>query len=439
MKEKITHNLGLKLLALLFSVVLWFVIVNISDPVDYVTFTDIPVTIRNADSVTDEGKVFTVQDGTDTVNVRVYAQRSVLESFSASDITVIADMEDLTFMNTVTYKVSFGRHADEVERYVLSADNMKVAIEDVKGIQVEVTPVVTGEPAEGYVIGNISVGQNMIRLTGGESVIDRIASAQVVVDVEGWNSDIATQVPLKLYDAAGNEISTSSLTSSVNDIKVNITIYPTKTVPVTIEVTGTPAEGYAATGSVTITPSEVTLAGPASVLASVTSVDIPEGVMNITGQSSSMRITTDLNKYLADGVRIVTDDDSSEYRVTVLAVIEKLLTRTYLVPAANVSFENIPEGYQVSIMDDSLEAGFIHVSLTGISDALNEVEEAVNWRPVIDLEGYLNADVLESSGMQDLEIPLPMELPEGVTAEEVLLSVSVTRIPIVDEADTTAE
>ena len=57
MKNKLTHNLGLKILALVFSIGLWFVVNNITDPTIEKTFTNVPVEIINAEKVTNEGKV----------------------------------------------------------------------------------------------------------------------------------------------------------------------------------------------------------------------------------------------------------------------------------------------------------------------------------------------------------------------------------------------
>ena len=49
MKNKLTHNLGLKILALVFSIGLWFVVNNITDPTIEKTFTSVPVEIINAE------------------------------------------------------------------------------------------------------------------------------------------------------------------------------------------------------------------------------------------------------------------------------------------------------------------------------------------------------------------------------------------------------
>ena len=44
MKRALTKNWGLKLLAFVFSVLLWIIVMNIEDPVDERTFSGIQVT-----------------------------------------------------------------------------------------------------------------------------------------------------------------------------------------------------------------------------------------------------------------------------------------------------------------------------------------------------------------------------------------------------------
>ena len=47
MKRALTKNWGLKLLAFVFSVLLWIIVMNIEDPVDERTFSGIQVTVTH--------------------------------------------------------------------------------------------------------------------------------------------------------------------------------------------------------------------------------------------------------------------------------------------------------------------------------------------------------------------------------------------------------
>ena len=62
MKDLLTKNIGLKLLAFLIAFILWLVVVNYDDPVMSTTFSGIVVDIQNVESLTDIGKVYEVKN-----------------------------------------------------------------------------------------------------------------------------------------------------------------------------------------------------------------------------------------------------------------------------------------------------------------------------------------------------------------------------------------
>ena len=93
-KYKLTTNLGLKIIAFIFAVFLWFIVVNLDNPVGSSTFRDIPVQIVNADIITSAGEVYQVE-GDGTVTVVVYATREVRQKLSSEDIVATADIKQI--------------------------------------------------------------------------------------------------------------------------------------------------------------------------------------------------------------------------------------------------------------------------------------------------------------------------------------------------------
>jgi len=89
--------MGLKLLSLLFSVVLWLVVVNIADPEATKTFS-VPVNIQNKEVIEQMGKVPDVIGDTDIAVFSISGPRSYVEEMNADDFTVTADLSqvDLT-------------------------------------------------------------------------------------------------------------------------------------------------------------------------------------------------------------------------------------------------------------------------------------------------------------------------------------------------------
>ena len=143
--NKLWNNLGLKIMAVIFSILLWLVAVNINDPVERKVFRDVRVETRNTNLLTDENKLYKVLDDTDTVTVTVRASRSVLENINVSDITATADFSELSFTNTVPIRLSVNKYIDkQIEDISGSVDSMKLEVEDKKEKQFVIEIVQTG-------------------------------------------------------------------------------------------------------------------------------------------------------------------------------------------------------------------------------------------------------------------------------------------------------
>ena len=75
MKHKWTNNLGLKIVSLLVSCLIWVVVTNTNDPESTQVYKNVPITIKNQDTITNANKTFTVVDGVDKINVYVTARK----------------------------------------------------------------------------------------------------------------------------------------------------------------------------------------------------------------------------------------------------------------------------------------------------------------------------------------------------------------------------
>ena len=81
--KKIINNFGLKILAILFAVVMWIVVVNIDDPVIVKTYTTSVVPV-NADYITTQNKYYEWLDGNNTITFSVSAERTTTPNRSGS-------------------------------------------------------------------------------------------------------------------------------------------------------------------------------------------------------------------------------------------------------------------------------------------------------------------------------------------------------------------
>ena len=132
-KRRLTANWGLKLASLIFAAVLWFLVTNINDPVVTVRFGNVPVTLKNTDTITDAGDVYQVLDNTDVIGtVTILAPRSIADSFSKDNIVAVADLDNLTTRNTANIQLSVNKYSNEIDNISGSIDTVKLNIEKKK-------------------------------------------------------------------------------------------------------------------------------------------------------------------------------------------------------------------------------------------------------------------------------------------------------------------
>lgn len=411
----ITHNFGLKLLAVIVSCGVWFVVNNITDPVKSKLFTNIPVEIVNDSRITSEGKVYEIIDNTDTTNVWVRGKSSVLKDITRDDIRAEADMAEITFMNTVGIEISSTRNNSELE-FSSSVENVKLSIEDIKRGERPITIVTSGEPAEGYIVGGTNASQNVVRFSGPETLIAGIDHAEAVVSVNGYSSDINTTADIKLYDADNNEIKSSSIKLNISSVNVAVTILATKEVPLSFATSDSPASGYVMNeeGPISV-PETVMLAGRKNVLDGVTRITVSDAALSLKDRTEDFTAIINIQKYLPANTQFA--DSEFNGNVSVAIGIEALVTRDLEIPARNFAAGNAPEGFDLTIREfDGEEPQPYRIRISGTQAAVDAVnaEEIIG---VVDMDALLGTVGLEQwqAGIYTGEITF--NLPDNVRLE----------------------
>ena len=426
MKKSLTNNIGLKLLAFLFAFMLWLLVVNIDDPVDTKTFDSIPVTIEHAEVVTQDQRSYQVLDGTDTVSVTVSATRSVLEKISAENIVATADMRELYLESQIPIEITIPGY--EFESATANPRNVQVKIEQNKSDTFPITVTTTGTVRDGYVLGNVQADPERVTVNGPESVIDRISKVVAQVNVSGLSEDSSIDAVLTYYDSDNNEISAEQLANNLGTtgVKVNVTLYHTARIPVTVDTSGvTAADGYSIS-EVTWTPEEIQLAGEEEVLDALEGIRIPADAVDITSISQRTEQTVDITPYLPEGTRLV---DENGNNILVTARVAREGTKSFDIPVGSITVNNLDESLTVSGYGsgDDLE---VHIG--GPQEQLNSLQ-------LSDLA--VSIDLKDCAKAGDYKVPVTITLPSDAAdcTVETSVTVTVTLQERTTAADNTAE
>ena len=412
MKKLLTRNLGLKLASLVLAFVLWFLVAQIYDPKDTVTFNNIQVKLVNTELLDEEGKVYEILDNSNMVRVTVTGPQSIVKSeLRRSDIVAEADMSKLTDINTIAITYYCENVSNDSVEIKGNHDSVRLNVEDKTSKWIRLESTTVGEVADGYMIGNVTLDQTNIEVTGPKSAILQIDHAGVDINVADSTSSLSANVDIRLYDADDNELTLETVKKNVDSAHMTVEVLATKEVPIEIEYMGVPENGYMATGEVESSLSTVKIAGTASALLGVSTITIPEDRMNITGQSGNLVDIINLKDYLPSNVRLA--DKSFDGKITATVYIEPIETRDLSIPAENITISGIPDGLEAEI---TTEADTYDITVSGLSRNISILRDN-SVTGVLDLKQWMEDNNVEEMAPGSYVIPVTFNLSEDVTIE----------------------
>lgn len=374
----LTRNLGLKLLAFAFAVTMWLVVVNLDDPTSSKRFT-IAVTVENEEVIAAANKYYEIEAESANVTFTVLGKRSIMDEISSSDFKATADMSKLVQgedENIVPVEITALRHAGDLTISKRTRE-LKVILEDLMRQAFVILPTAQGEPAEGYALGSMVVEPNRLWVSGPKEVVSQIDTVKAAIDVTNMSTDISDSVVPVLLDKDEEIVDTTRLTLSLDIVTVKAGIVSQKTVPIKVNYSGKPADGFEVI-SAAAEPAEVTIKGKSDILNAISAIVIPEEVINVEGADEKFEQKVDLNQYLPSGVTL---NKSVEAAVTVKIDIEQLERRVFTVPTRNIAVNDLPEGYQIEYNERNVE-----IEIYGLADDLDHLTVTA-LRPVLDVGG----------------------------------------------------
>lgn len=423
MKNKLTNNLGLKLASVFFAVIIWLVVNSINNPTINDVYYNIPVKLLNTELITDSGQVYEVLDNTDVISrVTVWAPRSVISELDEENIVATADVSELSSLDTISIKLTTNISSGDISRISGSIDTVKLNIEDKGSKALALKATVSGKVPKGYLVGDITTDQNLIRISGPQSVIDQIAKAAVDVDVTGMTSDIVTNADIKFYDEDDNQIDTRNISQNIKSVGVEINIWQTAEVPLSYSVMGKAASGYRDTGVIEGEGQTVVVAGKSNTIKNITSIDVPAEALDITDQSENYTVDLDIRKYLPEGVFLASSGDTIQ---TVTVYIERETSKKLEIRAEKVKITNLPEGYDASI--SGLDSSFI-IELIGLPQDMAAVQ-ANSVNGVVDIVEWMNQHEMTEPMPGYYTVEVDFGLPDRVSLlEPVTVTLHISKV-----------
>ena len=376
MKERLTNNLGLKLLSICLAFFVWLVVVNISNP----TITGskvVTVEVLNEDSLKKAELTYSIVEK-NSVTVR-YQVRTLDEyKIKSSDFKVYIDLNDLYEpTGAVPITVEVVNNKELVESVEARPGTLHVETERLQRKRFDLQVVTRGELEDGYALGTTTLSKDYVYVSGPEFTIGSISSVGIEVDVEGVVSDISGTAEPKFYDGNGNPLSLGDkVTVDTESVDYQIQILKVKNLALDFQIEGMVADGYRYTG-IECDVQSVPVLGLKSALANVNTITIPKEELNIQGAISDKVVKINIEPFLPAGTKLVGDKNE----ITVTMKVEKLVTKTL-----SLNLEQIPLTGSVEHYTYLTDKGTVEVVVEGLQDDLNSLK-AEDLNTFLDVEG----------------------------------------------------
>lgn len=371
-------NLPTLIISLLLALIVWVIASQQRNPAQQRNFlSPIPIEVIEPET----GLVVTNGLPSNVTRVTLFLQDDVWRELSTESFNAQLDLSDLgPGTHTVPVEIS---GPDRVNILGTRPQSVEVEIDEFVLDDRPIDVVLNGEPAVGFRLEDPIIEPRVVTLTGPASLVNQVATAQVVVDLgDGARQDYSETLPVVLIDEDGDPINAEDVDVFPSDARVSIGV---EQEPGFIEVSvqpaftaGRPAQGFNLRG-VTPIPATVTLQGPPSELENIDQV-LTE-LIDLTNLTEDQRLEVGLQ--IPPGVEVVNGST-----VEVVVNIEPvLISREVTVPVEVVGLE---EGVTADISAETLT-----VILFGPQNDLEALTPSQNIVAVVDLEGLTEESTVQ--------------------------------------------
>lgn len=307
-------DLSTKLIALLFAIFLWFYIIQVQSPEVDRTIKSVPVQFTKAEL--ERKNLMLINDKEVTVDIKVKGQRRYIMGINKSDITVMADASNIETVGTHRVFPNAVMPYGNIEIVEQNPPAITVTADQIVKEKKEVKIITSGNPRNGYVVGDIKGAPETVTLRGAKSIISGIAYVAAEVNVSGREEDISSIEPLYFVGTSDTEINTPYVTMEEETVDVHCEILKKKKLGIDIKFASginTEKEWYVLDSN---SLKEVEVAGTTAAVENLEKIEtktiyssmisetgevevelaLPEGVRSLDGKTVTLKLKKELKK-----------------------------------------------------------------------------------------------------------------------------------------------
>jgi len=228
MREKLSNNTRLKLIALLSAVVLWMYVMAVVDPEETKLFENIPVNITNLDDLTDKDLVIYPETEI-TASIYVTGKLSTIQKMKKDDISVYGQInQPIEGKNEIYLRATPSQRVTYEFKNSVAIVNLEKIIKENRNIEVEVTGNIKDD-IDTIELENLNDG---VQVSGPRSLVQEVAKVEAVLDSDDQVDDFYTTLDLKAIDKKGNIVTGVGL--EYTSVNAKVVLLKEKTVPIKV-------------------------------------------------------------------------------------------------------------------------------------------------------------------------------------------------------------
>lgn len=346
MKSKLTSIL----ISIAVACGLWMYVITSVSPGSEETYYNIPVVMEGESVLAERNLMITGISQTD-VTLKLSGNRSDLYKVNSNNITLKANLSTIleegshAIGYSIAYPGDVAQNAFEVMSQSPKYIYVKVEKRITKEVPVEVKWV--GATPDGFMSDreNKVLDYEFITVSGPASVADLIQKAIIEVDLTEQRESISQSYRYTLCDEEGNPVDAQSITTNVEEVRLDVKIQCVKEVKLQLDVTyggGANAQNT----KITVSPETIRLSGGEAVLEELGDT-IVLGKINLADISQSTVKTYTIQ--LPEGVTNLTGVTEAEVSISFSGLSAP---REFVVE--QIEMINIPEGMEVDLITEKL-------------------------------------------------------------------------------------
>jgi len=405
MREVLRRNLGYKIVSLVLAIIFWLWITSQADSALFKDHAYVQLITRNQPS-----NMVIVSKIPPSITVRIDNPQGV----SIEDLVAYVDLKDVTTPGEHTFQVMLDKKPEGVRIVSMSPGSVTLTLDLVKDKIIPVTALITGKPASGFTAGEPLITPSVVNVRGPASILDKLESAVVDVDISDRKENYRVPRPVRYEDTKGEGIFGSdpnleSLNSFPDTVEVIVPIFASelasKSVPLKVTAEGQPASGMELK-MISPVPAQVQLLGDPEILKGIEYVNL--GRVNIAGITANKTINIPLSSVtLPKGVAF-----SEGTKLSVLVYVEPSpISRT--IKAVSVEIKNLAEGLTAKAITP------IDITVKGSPSVLNALKPE-------DFSAWVDASGLQAGTHEGMDVY--WNVPTGVSV------ISIPKVELILES-----